>query len=65
MHAIWDAEESAATGKGAPCRLRQSDLADGVEGVKFFDPYKAILILQGSLFALRNIGAAKIINHIL
>jgi hypothetical protein len=38
MHAIWDAEESAATGNGAPCRPRQSDLANQrVKAPNFFD----------------------------
>jgi hypothetical protein len=34
MHAIWVAEEPAATENGAPCRPRQSDVAGGVEGGK-------------------------------
>jgi hypothetical protein len=29
MHPIWDAEEPAATGNGAPCRPLQSDVAGG------------------------------------
>jgi hypothetical protein len=65
MHAIWAAEELAATGNGAPCRPRQSDVAGGVEGAKFLDPYIATVIFTRSLFLLRNIVATKIIHRIL
>jgi hypothetical protein len=34
MHAIWDAQESAATGNGAPCRPRQSDASQRAKAPK-------------------------------
>jgi hypothetical protein len=59
MHAIWNAEEPAATGNGAPCRPRQSDVAGGVEGAKVLYPYIAIVILQDPCLFFKIIVAAK------